>query len=391
MEDSLTPEQNMLRDQVRRMAERDIQARATQIDRTGTFPMENIRLLAETGLLGLVIPEEYGGTGEKVLTFCLAIEEIARACASTATVYATQSHCAYPIMMAGTPEQKARWLPALASGKTIGSIAFTEPEAGSDVAAITTTARRENNRYVLNGRKTFITNASEAGLFAVFASTDRTAGRKGLTAFVIERERAGLRVGPPAEKMGISGSTTCELVFEDCTIPLDSRLGDEGAGFDLALKFFDRSRPGIGALSVGIAQAALDYSLTYALERKQFGKAISSFQGIQFMIADMATSIIAARLLVHRAAREVDSGAPGAGCTASMAKLFASDTAMRVTTDAVQILGGYGYTKDYPVERFMRDAKVTQIFEGTNQIQRMIIARQLLAERSASTLHTSEE
>lgn len=377
----------MIRDQARRIVRKEIAPRAAAIDATGEFPRENLRLLAEVGLLGLVMPEECGGSGEGVVSLCLAVEEIARACASTATAFATQTHCAYPILMAGSDEQKRRWIPALASGEKIGAIAFTEPQAGSDISAMSTTATRREGHYVLNGRKVFITNGPEADVVVVFASTDRSAGKKGFSAFVVERGAEGFRAGQPEKKMGICGSGTCSMEFEACELPESHRLGAEGDGFPLALRFFDRSRPGIGALAVGIAQAAFDYALAYATERKQFGRAIAQFQAIQFMLADMATAVTAARLLVYHAAAETDRASRGAGAAASMAKLLASDTAMKVATDAVQILGGYGYTKDYPVERYMRDAKVTQIFEGTNQIQRLVIARSLLA--GAATLGRS--
>ncbi|MBI2061098.1 MAG: acyl-CoA dehydrogenase family protein [Nitrospirae bacterium] len=375
----MTGEQREIRGHVRQIAQKEIAPRAAKTDATGSFPRENMDLLARLGLLGLAMPKENGGSGEGALSFCLAIEEIAKACASTATAYATQTHCAYPIMMAGSEEQRQRWLPALATGEKIGAIAFTEPQAGSDIGAMAATAERRSGEYLLNGRKMFITNGTEAGIFVVFASTDKAAGKKGFTAFVVEGGTRGLHAGPAEDKMGIRGSVTCSLEFQDCVVPEDHRLGNEGDGFALAFRFFDRSRPGIGALSVGIAQAALDYAAAYALERKQFGRPIADFQAIQFLLADMATSIAASRLLVYHAAMQTDRGSDGSRSGASMAKLFASDTAMRVTTDAVQILGGYGYSKEYPVERYMRDAKVTQIFEGTNQIQRLVIARSLLA------------
>ena len=351
---------------------------AAQVDEAERYPAESLRHLGQAGLMGLYVPEAYGGAGLGALAFCLAVEEIAWACASTAVIYLVQYAAGYPIVSHGTEAQKARYLPRLAAGEITAALSISEPGAGSDAASMTTTAVRRGDRYLLNGTKMWVTNGSEAGVITLFATVDRARGHKGVTAFLVEPTFPGFALGKLERKMGIRGSPTVALHLTDCEVPVDNRLGEEGQGFRVALGALDRSRPAVGAQAVGIAQAALDAATAYAKERRQFDRPIADFQGIQFMLADMAMQTHAARLLVHHAAALVDRGVTGTALESSMAKCFAADAAMRVTTDAVQVFGGYGYTREYPVERFMRDAKITQIYEGTNQIQRVVIARDLL-------------
>jgi alkylation response protein AidB-like acyl-CoA dehydrogenase len=351
---------------------------AAQVDETETYPAESLRYLAEAGLMGLHVPEAYGGAGLGTLAFCLAVEEVAWACASTAVVYLVQYAAGYPIVAHGTEAQKRRYLPRLATGEITTALSISEPGAGSDAAAMTTTAVRKGDRYLLNGTKMWVTNGSHAGVITLFATVDRGRGHRGVTAFLVEPTFPGFALGKLERKLGIRGSPTVALHLSDCEVPVDNRLGEEGQGFRVALGALDRSRPAVGAQAVGIAQAALDAATAYARERRQFDRPIADFQGIQFMLADMAMQTHAARLLVRHAAALVDRGVTGTALESSMAKCFAADAAMRVTTDAVQVFGGYGYTREYPVERFMRDAKITQIYEGTNQIQRVVIARDLL-------------
>jgi alkylation response protein AidB-like acyl-CoA dehydrogenase len=341
-----------------------------------------MRLLSQQGLMGLYIPEAYGGAGLGALAFCLAVEEIAWACASTAVVYLVQYAAGYPLVSHGTEEQKRRYLPRLASGEITTALSISEPGAGSDAASMATTAVRQGDRYVLNGTKMWVTNGSHASVLTLFATVDRGRGHKGVTAFLVEPTFPGFAYGKLERKMGIRGSPTVALHLSDCEVPVGNRLGDEGQGFRVALGALDRSRPAVGAQAVGIAQAALDASVAYARERQQFGQPIAAFQGVQFMLADMAMQVHASRLMVYHAAGLVDRGGTTTSLESSMAKCFASDAAMKVAIDAVQIHGGYGYTREYPVERFMRDAKITQIYEGTNQIQRTVIARELNARRS---------
>jgi alkylation response protein AidB-like acyl-CoA dehydrogenase len=327
--------------------------------------------------MGLYIPEAYGGAGMGALAFCLAVEELAWACASTAVIYLVQYAGGFPIVAAGTEAQKRRYLPRLAAGEITAAFSLSEPGAGSDAASLATTAVRKGDRYLLNGAKAWVTNGSHAGVITLFATVDRGRGKRGVTAFLVEPGFPGLAFGKPERKMGIRGSPTVGIALNDCEVPLENRLGEEGEGFRLALHALDRSRPAVGAQAVGIAQAALDAAVAYAKERRQFGQAIASFQGVQFMLADMAMQVHGARLMVHHAAALIDRGAASTALESAMAKCFASDTAMKVATDAVQVFGGYGYTREYPVERHMRDAKITQIYEGTNQIQRVVIAREL--------------
>ncbi|HEV3101145.1 MAG TPA: acyl-CoA dehydrogenase family protein [Candidatus Dormibacteraeota bacterium] len=371
-------EQVAIRDTIRELVQDRVAPRAAEIDEKAEYPKDIERLFAENGILGVPFPEEYGGISGSSVTICMGIEEIAKACATSSLILAVQALGSYPILVAGTEEQKKRLCPPLASGEQVAAYALSETGSGSDAAALKTRAKRYGDEYVLNGTKQFITGGSVAGTLVVFAQTDPEANHKGISAFVLERDKSPWKASKLEHKLGIRGSPTAQLVFEDVKVPAANRLGDEGAGFKIALAVLDRSRPGIGAQALGIAEGAFEYALNYARERKQFDQPISSFQGIQFMFADMATQMEAARHLVYVAATKVDTKAADLTKVAAMAKLFASDMAMKVTTDCVQILGGYGYISDYPVERMMRDAKITQIYEGTNQIQRVVIARSLL-------------
>ncbi len=378
MDFEFTAEQVAIRDTIRELVQDRVAPRAAEIDQSAEYPKDIEKLFAENGILGIPFPEEYGGISGSSVTICMGIEEIAKACASSSLILAVQALGSYPILVAGTEEQKKRLCPPLAAGEKVAAYALSEPGSGSDAGAMTTRAKKHGNEYVLNGTKQFITHGSIAGTLVVFAQTNASDDHRGIAAFVLERETSPWKVEKLERKLGIRGSPTAQIVLEDVKVPAANRLGDEGAGFKLALAVLDRSRPGIGAQALGIAEGAFAYALNYVKERKQFGQAIASFQGIQFMLADIATQIEAARHLVFQAATKVDSKATDLTKIAAMAKLFASDMAMRVTTDCVQLLGGYGYISDYPVERMMRDAKITQIYEGTNQIQRVVIARALL-------------
>ena len=374
----LSEEERQTRELARVLARERVAPLAAQVDETERYPAEALGHLGRAGLMGLYVPERYGGADLGALAFCLAVEEIAWACASTAVVYLVQYAAGYPIVSHGTEAQKQRYLPRLAAGEITAALSISEPGAGSDAASMATTAVRKGDRYLLNGTKMWVTNGSEAGVITLFATVDRARGHRGVTAFLVEPSFPGFALGKRERKMGIRGSPTVALHLTDCEVPVDNRLGEEGQGFRVALGALDRSRPAVGAQAVGIAQAALDAATGYAKERRQFDRPIADFQAIQFMLADMAMQVHAARLLVHHAAALVDRGATGTALESSMAKCFAADAAMRVTTDAVQVFGGYGYTREFPVERFMRDAKITQIYEGTNQIQRIVIARDLL-------------
>jgi alkylation response protein AidB-like acyl-CoA dehydrogenase len=377
----LSDDERHTRDLTRAIARERVAPLAAQVDETELYPAESLRQLAQAGLMGLYVPEAHGGAGLGALAFCLAVEEIAWACASTAVIYLVQYAAGYPIVSHGTEAQKRRYLPRLAAGEITAALSISEPGAGSDAASMTTTAVRRGDRYVLNGTKMWVTNGSQAGVITLFATVDRARGHKGVTAFLVEPTFPGFALGKLERKLGIRGSPTVAIHLTDCEVPVDNRLGEEGQGFRVALGALDRSRPAVGAQAVGIAQAALDAATGYAKERRQFERAIADFQGIQFMLADMAMQVHASRLLVHHAAALVDRGATATALESSMAKCLAADAAMKVATDAVQVFGGYGYTREYPVERFMRDAKITQIYEGTNQIQRVVIARELLGGR----------
>lgn len=368
----------MIRDAVRAFAQGAVAPRAMEIDRTNQFPADLVKQAAELDLLGIVVPEEYGGAGLDHICFALFVEEIAAVSGTLAVILDVHTSVGTePILYFGTEEQKRKYLPPLARGEKLGAFALTEPESGSDAASLKTTAVQQNGEWVLNGTKTFITNIGEAGIYIVMARTGKTPGARGISAFIVEADSPGLRYGAPMHKMGLRGSPTGELILEDVCVPAENMLANEGEGFRVAMMALDSGRIGISAQAVGLARGALDLAVAYASERRQFGQQVSKFEGIQFMVADMATATDAARLMTWEAADACDHGAPFTHL-ASMAKLMATDTAMRVTTDAVQIFGGYGYIKEFPVERFMRDAKATQIYEGTNQIQRIVIARELL-------------
>jgi alkylation response protein AidB-like acyl-CoA dehydrogenase len=377
MDFSFSEEQLAIRDTIRELVQDRVAPRAAEIDEKAEYPRDIEELFAQNGLLAIPFPERYGGISGSSVTICMGIEEIAKACVTSSLILAVQALGSYPILIAGTEEQKQRLCPPLAEGR-VCAYALSEPGSGSDAAAMQTTAKRYGDEYVLTGSKVFITHGNVAETLVVFAVTDPDADHRGISAFVLEREQSPWATVKLEHKLGIRGSPTAMLAFEETRVPVRNRLGDEGFGFKLALGVLDRSRPGIGAQALGLAEGALDYAVGYARERRQFGKPIAAFQGLQFMLADMATQIEAARSLVYLAATSVDEQAPDLTKVAAMAKLFASDMAMRVTTDAVQVLGGYGYIRDYPVERMMRDAKITQIYEGTNQIQRLVISRALL-------------
>ncbi|HZU13125.1 MAG TPA: acyl-CoA dehydrogenase family protein [Chloroflexota bacterium] len=377
MSEGLTAEQEMIRDAARTFAQEIVAPRAAEIDRTHDFPADLVRRAAQLDLMGIIVPEEYGGTALGHLAFAVYVEEVAAVSGALAVILDVHSSVGTePIVDWGSDEQKRRYLPRLAAGEMLGAFALTEPESGSDAASLQTTAERVGDRYVLNGTKTFITNVGVADLYIVMARTGGP-GARGISAFLVEKGMKGLGFGQPMHKMGLHGSPTGEILLDDVEVPEENRLGPEGAGFKVAMKALDSGRIGISAQAVGLARGALDLAVEYAKQRVQFGQPIIQFEGIQFMIADMATAVDAARLMTWDAAAACDAAEPFT-LLASMAKLFATDTAMTVTTDAVQIFGGYGYIKEFPVERFMRDAKATQIYEGTNQIQRIVIARELL-------------
>ncbi|GER83207.1 acyl-CoA dehydrogenase [Thermogemmatispora aurantia] len=379
----LSPEEEELIAAIREIATERVAPRAAEIDRTGEFPWDMKELLAQQDIYAMPFPVEYGGLGSTKLAVVRAIEELSRCCATTGLLLAVQQLGAMPILLAGSEEQKRKYLPPLARGEWLAAFGLTEAGSGSDAAAMRTVAVRKGDRYILNGSKRFITNGGLAQVNTVFALTDPRAGTHGISAFIVERDFPGFAVGRIEDKMGIKGSQTAELIFNDCEVPVENLIGREGDGFRIAMRTLDRTRPGIGAQAVGIAQGALDLAVSYSKQRVQFGRPIAENQGIQFMLADMATKVEAARLLVYNVAEMIDRGEERFTMYSSMAKMFASDIAMQVTSDAIQILGGYGYMKEYPAERMLRDAKITQIYEGTNQIQRLVIARELLARASA--------
>jgi alkylation response protein AidB-like acyl-CoA dehydrogenase len=364
---------------VRELARVKIAPRAAEIDRTAEFPWDVVEMFRQQDVFAIAFAPEYGGLSGSALTLAMAVEEIAKVCATSALLLAVQGLGGYPILLGGSEEQKRDFLPELASGRQLAAYALSEPDAGSDPASMSTIARREGDEYVLDGVKTWITNGSVAGLIVVFAVTEQGQGTRGISAFLVDGASDGLQRNPIHGKLGIRGSDTAELVFTGCRVPAGRRIGAEGDGFKIAMGVLDRSRPQIAAQALGIGAGALDQAVEYAQQRRQFGRPIAEFQGIQFMLADMATQMEAARCLTHEACRAVDAGDPQMTRLAAMAKLAASDGAMRVTTDAVQVLGGYGYINEFPVERMMRDAKITQIYEGTNQIQRLVIAKRLMA------------
>lgn len=376
----LNEEQEMIRDLTRQIADEKIVPVRAELDEKEEFPWEIMKVLAQSDLFGLFIPEEYGGIGKGSLEIAIAIEELSRACLGVATSYSANALGFLPIILNGSDEQKKKYLPDIASGKKLVAFALTEANAGSDAAGIQTTAVKKGNKYILNGTKQWITNGGEAKINTVIAMTNKSKGTRGASMFIVEHGADGFTYGKKENKLGIRASSTRELVFDNCRIPEENLIGKEGMGFIIAMKTLDIARNGVGAQGVGVAQGALDAALSFAIERKQFGQAISSFQAIQHMLADMATEIEAARALVYAVARHIDAGEKDISKVSAMAKLFASDVAMKVTVDAVQVMGGSGYMKEYPVEKMMRDAKILQIYEGTNQIQRNVIGQALIKE-----------
>jgi butyryl-CoA dehydrogenase len=376
----LTEEQQMIKEIAHKIAEEKIKPIRAELDEKEEFPRELLKVMALSDLFGVYIPQEYGGFGGGAFENCLAVEELSRACLGISTSFAASGLGAYPILLYGSEDQKKKYLPEIASGRKLAAFGLTESTAGSDAGGIMTTAELQGNEYILNGTKQWITNAGEADIYSVIAITDRSKGPRGASAFIVEKGDPGFGFGKKERKMGIRASATGELIFNQCRIPKDRLIAREGMGFIVVMKTFDMSRPGVGAQAVGLAQGALDEAVQFARSRIQFGKPIITFQAVQHMLADMATLTEAARALVYSAARFVDSGAKDLSKAAAMAKVFASDVAMKVTTDAVQVFGGTGYMREYPVEKMMRDAKILQIYEGTNQVQRNIIGQELNKE-----------
>jgi len=376
----LSEEQQIIKDLAEKIATEQIAPVAREYDEKGIFPHDIIKILGETDMFRVFIPEEYDGMGGGILEMCLVVEELSKACGGIALTYAASGLGTIPIILFGNEEQKKKYLPRLAAGEIVAAFAITESEAGSDAASIKSKAILKDDYYIVNGTKQWITNAGEAFIYTVIVLTDPTRGARGSSALLVENGTEGFSFGKKEDKMGIRASATRELIFQDAKVPKENLLSREGLGFLIAMKTFDQTRPGVASQAIGIAQGALDHAVAYSQERHQKGHPISSFQGIQFMLADMATQIEAARALTLQVAKTIDAGAKNVSKISSMSKLFASDVAMKVTTDAVQIFGGYGYMKDYPVEKMMRDAKITQIYEGTNQIQREVIALQLVKE-----------
>jgi alkylation response protein AidB-like acyl-CoA dehydrogenase len=374
----LPDEHNELRAVLRDLCEKEIAPHAADVDEKPRFPDEALKALNESGFSAVHVPEEYGGQGADSIATCIVIEEVARVCATSSLIPAVNKLGTMGLILSGSDELKKQVLPAIASGEAMASYALSEREAGSDAASMRTRARADGDFWILNGTKAWITNGGKSTWYTVMASTDPDKKANGISAFMVHKDDEGFTVGPKERKLGIKGSPTTELYFENCRIPGDRIIGEPGTGFKTALRTLDHTRPTIGAQAVGIAQGALDAAIAYTKERKQFGKSISDFQGVQFMLADMAMKVEAARLMVYSAAARAERGESGLGFISSASKCFASDVAMEVTTDAVQLFGGAGYTQDFPVERMMRDAKITQIYEGTNQIQRMVMSRALL-------------
>jgi butyryl-CoA dehydrogenase len=379
----LTEEQEMIRDLARTIADNEIRPVAAEYDRSGDFPWPVVEKMAEAGLFGVFIDEEYGGLAgdSRTMNMVLVTEELSKACGGISLAFASTALGALPIIVSASEEVKQRFLPSIATGEKLAAFALTEPQAGSDAAGIRTTAIRDGDHYVLNGLKQWITNGGEAEIYTVVVMTNPDKGPRGASALVVEKGTPGFSFGKKEDKMGIRASATRELVFEECRVPVENLIGREGTGFITAMKTFDASRPGVGAQALGIAQGALDMAVDWSISRRQFGSPVSSFQGLRFLLADMAMQVEAARALIYATARHID-GNPKTRSTiySAMSKCFASDVAMSVTTDAVQVYGGSGYMRDYPIEKFMRDAKITQIYEGTNQIQREEISKILIGE-----------
>lgn len=383
MEYGFTEEQNEIIELTSKIAKERVLPVRAELDESETFPWDIIKILADAGLFGIYIPEEYGGLGFGNLENCLAVEELSKVCIGVSVSFAASGLGCYPILLYGSEEQKKHYLPIIASGKKLAAFGITESAAGSDAASIRTTAVKDGNEYVLNGVKQWITNGGEAEIYSVIAITDKKKGPRGASAFIVEKDTPGFSFGLKEKKLGIRSSATRELVFEDCRIPQENLIAREGMGFIVAMKTFDQTRPGIAAQGVGLAQGALDAAVEYARERETFGKPIIAHQAVQHMLADMATQIEAARALTYLSARTADTRSKDLPKVSAMSKLFATDVAMKVTTDVVQIFGGYGYMRDYPVEKMMRDAKILQIYEGTNQIQRNVIGQHLIKESAS--------
>ena len=376
----LTEEEEMIRDTARQVAQEKVIPVRQELDEKDEFPREIMDVMGKSDLLGIYLPEEYGGMGLGAMAICVAIEEISRACVGVSTSYAANALGTYPILLFGSDEMKKKYLPGIASGEKLVAFALTEANAGSDASGVQSTAKLEGNEYVLNGTKQWITNGGEADIYTIIAITDKSRGARGASAFVVEKGTPGFSFGKKEDKLGIRASSTRELVFEDCEVPAENLIGREGMGFLLAMKTFDVSRPGIAAQGVGLAQGALDEAVKYAKVRKQFGKPIIANQGLLWMLAEMSTKVETARAITYAACRTLDAGVKDVSKISAMCKYYAGDVAMSVTTDAVQVLGGYGFMKEYPVEKMMRDAKILQIYEGTNQIQRDIVGNSLVKE-----------
>ncbi len=379
----LDEEQMMIKELAAQIADEKVVPVRAELDEKEEFPWEIMKILAQSDMFGLFIPEEYGGLGKASLELALAVEELSRACLGVSTTYAANALGTYPILLFGSDEQKKKFLPDIAAGKRLVAFGLTEANAGSDAAGIQTTATLDGDEYVLNGTKQWITNGGEAEIYTIIAITDRAKGPRGASAFVVEKGTPGFSFGKKEKKMGIRASVTSELVFEDCRIPKENILGKQGMGFIVAMKTLDQSRVGVGAQGLGVAQGALDEAIKFARERVQFGKPIISIQAVQHMLANMATEIEAARALIYTVARYIDSGTKDIAKVSAMAKVYATDVGMKVTTDAVQVMGGSGYMREYPVEKMMRDAKILQIYEGTNQIQRNVIGQALIKEAAS--------
>lgn len=379
-DDLLTPEQREIKQRAREVAEKYVRPVAAELDRTGQYPHEIMKKIVDYGLMGMWIPKEYGGGGKGVFELCLIVEELSRACGGVGVGFAVNALGSFPIILGGNDDQKERYLRDVASGKKYIAFALSEKESGSDAGSLKTKAWKDGNDYIVDGDKKWTTNANAADIYTVFANTNPEKGTRGISAFIVEKGWEGFTIGKEEDKMGIRCVPVHETHFKNCRVPAKNMLGKEGLGFMMAMSTLDRARPGVAAQAVGLAQGAFDLAINYAANRKQFGQNLISFQALQFMLADHATEIEAARQLVYASARAVDAGSKSYSKLSAMGKLFASDVAMKVTTDAVQIFGGYGYCRDYPIEKYMRDAKITQIYEGTNQIQRLVVARNLIKE-----------